>query len=280
METGSELLIIDDKSCLKDSEENRQHQGETVKSLLVSGSNEVHGKGADKIAAKTFTRLIRLMNDDLIPTLPMLTEPSVGDKIIVVRALVRGKPKSIEWFDEMEGHVQREIGSFFRHLIQEYVIPEHIRVPEGEGRRFPCISYKDPDIIVTLHDSSKSAFLEHVIASTDLDETAARDGIRCFEGSAVDIYNEIRTVLTGDMLQRFKTVFSQPERMIPSLREMRTMDMSRKEKDRILYYSDHDDIHPKRLNGNHYWRINLPVKEKKPDKLDRFRARKKTVISE
>ena len=49
METGSELLFIDDTAKMQDTEPHRRHQGEVVKSICVSSGGAVHGKGVDKV---------------------------------------------------------------------------------------------------------------------------------------------------------------------------------------------------------------------------------------
>ena len=275
METGAEVVVIDDKSCLKSTDANRDHQGETIKSLLVSGTMEIHGKGVNKIAAKPYTRIIRILNPNMINTLPKVNEPSVGEKVIIIKGHARGEAKSTQWFDKMEKIVMREIPYFFRYLVREHETPEEYQIPEDQGRRFPVISYHNAEILAEINESSTSAQLQELIGQGNLESNAEREGINYYEGTSMEIYNELRANLRGDELDRFKRMFGSPDKLLKALRELRII--GNNDGYQKVFYSDSDDITPKFINDGHkYWRVQLSDQVKKESKVQRLFGKKKS----
>ena len=275
MEMGAELLVIDDKSSMKSTDANRENQSETLKSILVSGTDEIHGKGSNKIPVKSYTRIIRMMNHNKIPTLPKVNQPEVGDKVIILKGYARGEAKSQEWYGKMEKMVAREIPYFFRYLIKEHETPDEYQIPLDQGRRFPVISHHNTEIIAELNESSTSTQLEEVM-NENLMSNIERDGTSYYEGTAMEIYNELRSILRGDDMDRFKKMFSSPDKFIKSLKELRVINLNYDTQQR-LFYSDLDDIKPALNKDNSkYWRIQIGTPKK--SKAKKFFGEKKEKI--
>ncbi len=269
MEKSSELLTIDDKSSLKATEANRDHQSETLKSILVSGTDEIHGKGVNKISAKSFKRIIRCMNYDKINTLPKINSPEVGDKVIVLKAFARGEAKSTKWFNDMSKAMIVEIPNFFNYLLKEHEVPSEYRISEEDGERFPVVSYHNAEIVAELNEGSNSAQLRELILQGNLPTNIERGGVRYYEGTSMEVYNEIRSNLRGDDLDRFKKLFSNPDRLLQALRELRII--SRDDDTQTVLYSAKDSITPQVIDGgNKYWRIGGAIREPKKKSVKDF----------
>lgn len=254
-EQSAAILCLDDDANLGTNEKERHYQSEVVKSLTVGSTHSYHAKNVDKISVRTYKRIIRYMNVNAIPSLPLINESSVGDKVIVLKASSKAK-RSLNWYDETKRNLEKELAAFTHYLLHVYQCPEEYLQPEDE-RRFPVISYHNPELLSILNEGSKSEQLSEMIKQGNLEPTVTEDGVEYFEGTATQAYNNMRGNLRGDDLDRFKRMYSSPSKFTQSLRELRILGIS--SGDQKVWYTNNDSSVTPTYNkdGHHYWRIQL-----------------------
>lgn len=263
-EAGNELLFLDDSKEIKETEGYRKWHGEFLKEFCVSNSGYIHPKGKDKTKIKLFRRLVRLMNYNKIHTLPNITEESIADKVLVILCENEHKnedgditpnERSESWGKRMETCFKQELPSFFNYLINGYEIPEHIK-PASSQARFPVRAYKNADVLEQMKTGSRTTFIADCIKSASLPPTGNRDGRPCVEATVDELHRMFIEHLPSSYKSDYQKQFYRSQNLQATLREMRYNE------DKFVFESVMDELTPKDLDGDAYWRITVPDMKK------------------
>lgn len=139
---ASPLLLLDDTKVLRSTKESREHQGETVKELLVGQAPLYNKKYGQQVSIRPFWRLIRSLNWGKIDTLPIYHSEGIADKCIMLCVDEKLKEMNSDHAKELISHWRKEMPYFFTFLLHEHVTPNEIK-----GERFATKAYWSPRVL-------------------------------------------------------------------------------------------------------------------------------------
>lgn len=241
---ASILLVLDDSEVLKPSESGRALQGERIKNCLVGSTGSLHGKHKDRVSIKPFWRIVRLLNESKLDTLPPMDVPDVASKVIILRARNRGEEKGELWADTKLKQFENEMSDFFTYLVN-HQIPDHVR---PEVNRFAVISHHNADIMESVTESSAESYLLRII-DRGIIEPNFND---YFQQGATVIYDTLLAALTSDDRRRFEKIFSTPTKLGKALRWLAENEPNR------VQSTERDTCPMKRGMSKFQYRLKLP----------------------
>ena len=244
---GAELLILDDTSVLGTSHRERKVMTEKIKEITVGSGQAYRGMYQDRITSRPWWRLIRMMNttpDDLA-TLPLL-ERGAEDKWILLYAMGMDggsvDKTAHNWFDPWKDQIVGEIPAYLHYLLREHRIGQAAKDPSG---RYAVRSYKNSSLIESLREDSLETYLLHRIDSEASDSLFGTHWC----GTSGHLYDILAEVGSQRSQQRFAKTCPSP-RVLSS--QLKLLEKAFPERFR---YSNHEDITPRKINGNYYWRL-------------------------
>lgn len=263
----SEVLFLDDTDVLGTTHHARHVYGERLKGVTVSAGGHYEQKFGDAVSIQPWWRLIRCMNEEpqTIATLPPLVE-GVEDKLIILKCGSMMDCPELDtsapgWFEKLVAVLDEELPAFLHYLLHEHQIPDHIKDPD---RRFAVRSYKHPDIVGDLYESSPESYLLHKI-DTDGREMFREQSEQFpfdegektkegpWKGSSNELYDLLAESGSVQSRQRFHKVCPSPKVLLAQLRVLM------KNNSRIRY-SRNDGTIPQKHKGNFYWQLDPPSK--------------------
>lgn len=253
---GSELLILDDSAILEAGHKAKHIMSEKIKEITVGIGDVYHGKFGDKVSAKPWWRLIRMMNTtpEALATLPLLDE-GMADKWVLLNAgSMDGGPVDKSqpgWFDPWCASIVAEIPAFLHYLIRELKISDDIRDPAG---RYAVKSYKNEKLVAMVQEDSTETGLMHKIdndaASRLFTNDFDGDGTaKVWSGTSSELFDILSDVGNHSHQNRFSKMCPTPRVLTSQLQALEKTHPTR------IAYSGRGDITPKKLGGVHYWQI-------------------------
>lgn len=264
-----ELLFLDDSPVLEQNYAFRQEFGERIKSYVVGVGGGLRSMRQDRINMRPWWRFIRLMNMEpaTLSTLPPLDE-GVEDKLIFLRgeAMDHGPlgadMKLPGWYEKVERQIKNEISQFLHFLLEEFVLPDHLKDPK---QRFPTCSYKSDELMSEIAQGSPEAYIMHRVdneAKVSLfqpgfDDEFSEDGFDFipWRGTADQLYDMLAQAGSRSSQQRFVKTCPTPRVLLSQLRNIE------KSKPNRVGYSKRLEDWPDRRKGAEYW-ILFPPDEK------------------
>lgn len=251
---GAELLILDDTEVLESNYKARHIQTEKIKAITVGAGQSYHGKNVDRVSARPWWWLVRVMNSnpEQLATLPLM-EKGAADKWVLLYAMsMAGGAVDLTgpWFEPWKEKVIAEIPAFLHYLLREYRPPIEVGDPEG---RYPVASYKNHDLLGFMQEDSTETCLLHRI-ETDASSTLFSggfdgDGPGEWRGTSGELYDILAECGSMASQRRFTKTCPSPRVLSSQLKTLETQHPHR------FTYSGREGVSPKKVNGNFYWII-------------------------
>jgi hypothetical protein len=246
---GAEHLIIDDQSGCSDYK-SRQRLTAQFKMVTAAGSQQCHPKGKPALTLRPFWRLTVSVNDnpESLTVLPLMGE-DLEDKVMLFKVEHHEMPMPIKSNQEREAfwhHMMLELPHWIHYLVHEWQIP-----PELEGNRFGMRHYHHPDVIGDLDALSPEMKLLDLIEKAFRTASSQLAGVPSNKKTIIqskewkDTASELESYLTrkdSDTEFDAKKLLRYPTNCGQFLERL-----SRKCPEII--------IRDKRINNQHYWRI-------------------------
>lgn len=196
------LLFSDDSDVFTDDINFRHHQGEIVKQIVVASNRSIEVKFGDRFTIKSYNLLMRVLNPSKIHTLPFIDDPSVEDKIIILKSTDKPfnqycKP------EKFKADVAPQLRAYYTYLIH-LEIPEEYRDPGG---RYYVNSYKDPNIARQLLMNSPKG-----IATRFMKQFCTQK----FEGECEALHSHLLKLCNSNnsldpLVKQFRAIFKTPD---------------------------------------------------------------------
>ena len=253
---GAELLILDDTSVLETNHKSRHVMTEKIKEITVGSGQSYRGMFQDKISARPWWRLFRMLNatPENLATLP-LTDRGADDKWILLHAesMDGGSVDKTQsgWFDPWRDLIVSQLPAYLHYLLREHRIGERAKDPAG---RYAVQSYKNPQLMASLQEDSLETYLAHRIdteAKTRLfdDSFGEDEALTEWRGTSGQLYDVLCEVGSHSSQRRFTKTCPSPRVLSSQLKLLEKSQPYR------FKYSNRDDIKPKKIDGSFYWKI-------------------------
>lgn len=198
---------VDDSGKLSPKMRDRIAMGETLKSLLVSMSENVHSKGNDAINISPWRRYFAFINPSLLNTMPPLI-PHMEDKLVMLKVYsMDGGPlknmvdmSKANWSYELADVIRAELPAFLHYLTYYHQVPEECMDAE---LRYPTISYHNPQLVdeIVRQSSEYNIFrsIQRGVRESLLSRDRARWSMNPVKVEIYDLYERLTTVsVMGD----------------------------------------------------------------------------------